>query len=291
MNYATKAHYTRAAQALGAKPLAPLNHPNTIERLRTLHPQPKDPVHPISDADLPPIPLVTEAAVKHAALKMNSYSGRGPDRMQPRLLRFLATTDVSTETGVTDLYTRTRLVARLSRAGIPNETLPLIGATTLLPFQARPDNIRPIAIWLALRQLATKVLLPSALEDCADYLSPQQMASGVGYCMDTVVPDARMLYNRNGPNNTHIMVSVDASNAFETCSRSNTLECTSTKAPTLARFCEAIYGKMPPPQASHHHRPPFSAALRAPKRETPRACLSSRPFFNRSFLKYMQGAT
>lgn len=133
MNSASKAHYTRAARALRKQPLAPLDDPQSIERLQPLYPKPKTPIRVIDEAELPPTPRITEASVRHAVHTMNLNSAPGSDRMQPSLLRTLATTDISPEEGVSALSTLTPLVARLAREDIPSATLPLIRASTLLP--------------------------------------------------------------------------------------------------------------------------------------------------------------
>lgn len=78
--------------------------------------------------------------------------------------------------------------------------------------------------------------------------------------MDVIVHDARMLYKGHGSDSSHLMVSIDATNAFNTCSRSRMLWCLLTKAPALARFINAMYRKIAPPCSFRYHRELLSAA-------------------------------
>lgn len=199
------------------------------------------------EAELPAVPRISEAAVRDAAHKMNPNSALCPDRMQPGLLRLLATTGISPEAGVSGLSTLTRLVVRLASAEIPPPMLPIIAAATIIHIKARRGKIQPIAIGQALRHLTTKVLLAPALSECSDYLAPQQKANWIRNSVDAIVRDARMLYRPYGSDSSRIMFSDDASDAFHTCSRSRMLHCLPEKASTLARFIDAIYGKIASP--------------------------------------------
>lgn len=65
--------------------------------------------------------------------------------------------------------------------------------------------------------------------------------------MDAIVYDARMLYNRHSSHSTRIMVSIVATNAIDSSSRTRMIPGLLAKAPTLARFINDIYGKIAPP--------------------------------------------
>ena len=129
---------------------------------------------------------------------MNPTSAAGPDHLSPRLLQFLALTSVSPEAGVTGLSALTRLVQRLVSGDLPDRTVPLLAASTLIPLQPHPDKIRPIAVRQALRRLVTNVLLPAVIDDTRDRLSPGQLANVVPSGMDAIVHDFRMLMRRHG---------------------------------------------------------------------------------------------
>ena len=233
MRFASQAQYTRAMRALTKAPIADLNDQHTHTQLRALHPRPPQPIEPIRDRDLPPTPELDEDAVLRAVKRMNPNAAAGPDRMPPRLLHLLVTSEVSPEAGLTGLSVLTRLVCRIVRVQIPDQSLPLLAAATLLLIRPRPDKIRPIAIGQVLRRLVTKVLLPAAISDSKEYLAPQQLANGILSAMDAVVHDARMLMKRHGQDSDFVMVPIDGRNAFNSCSRQQMLDALPTR-------CEAV---------------------------------------------------
>ena len=120
---------------------------------------------------------------------MNPNAAAGPDHMSPRLLHLLVNSEVSPKAGVTGLSALTRLVARLASGNIPDQSLPLLAAATLLPICPKPNKIRPIAIGQALRRLVTKAPLPKALGETRSFLAPQQLANGIPSAMDAIVHD------------------------------------------------------------------------------------------------------
>ena len=225
-------------------PIADLNDPHTHAGLQSLHTSPSNHIEPISDRDLPPSTEIDEAAELRAVKRMNPNAAAGPDRMPPRLLHFLVTGEVSPEAGVTGLSVLTRLVGRLARGQIPNQSFPLLSGATLLPIQPRPDKIiSPIAIGQVLRRLVTKVLLPATIADTKGYLEPEQLANGIPSAMDAVVHDARMLMKRYGQDSDFVMVPIDAKSAFNSYSRHRMLNILPERAPSLARFTNALYAE------------------------------------------------
>ena len=92
-----------------------------------------------------------------------------------------------------------------------------------------------------------KTLLPGALEDSREYLHPLQKANGIPAGMDAMIHDVRMINDRFKKNTDYAVVSVDASNAFNRCSRQRFLEALPDRAPSLARFCNLIYASVAPP--------------------------------------------
>ena len=167
--------------------------------------------------------------------------------MSPRLLHLLVTASVSPAAGLTGLGTLTRLVRWLARGDIPGATIPLIAAATLLPIKPLPCKIRPIATGQCLRRLVMKVLIAAAIAHTRDYLRPEQLANSVPRGMDSLFHDARMMPMRNSKVPDFIVVSIDARNAFSYFSRKRTLQSLPRRAPSLARFCNIVYGRTIPP--------------------------------------------
>ena len=252
---ASKAQYTRAMRAMTNASIADLTDPNTQIALEHLHPAPIQPITAVEARDLPPSPEVDESTVLGAVRRMNPNAAAGPDHMSPWLLQLLVNSEVSPEAGVTGLSALTRLVARLASGNIPDQSLPLLAAAILLPICPKPNKIRPIAIGQALRRLVTKALLPKALGDTRSFLAPQQLANVIPSAMDAIVHDARLLLRRHGNDPNYVMVTIDAKNSFNACSRQTILDTLPNRAPSLARFTNAVYAKTTPLLVLPSHPP------------------------------------
>ena len=246
MRLASEAQYSRAMLAFKAEPLADLSAPATRAAPTALHPTPASPFCPLLSTQLPPLPEITEGQVLRAARALNPTSAAGPDRLSPRLLQLLARTTLSPEAGVTGLSALTHLVQRLARGDVPDQTAPLLAASTLILLQPRADKMRPITVGQALRRLVTKVLLPPAIEYTRDWLLSEQLANAVPAGMDAIVHDCRMLMHRHGRDSNYIIVSVDARNAFNSFSRQSSLDHLPLQAPRLTCLLNLIYGRTMP---------------------------------------------
>lgn len=247
MRLASEGQYSRAVRSLCHSPIADLSSPDVLGKLQDLYPKPPAEIVPIPAHNLPSPPEITESEVLKAARGMNPTSAAGPDRFSPRLIRLLAFTNISPQAGVTGLSALANLVRRLAKGSLPEQTLPLFSAATLLPIQPKPGKIRPIAIGNSLRRLVTRVLLDPALVDTREFFAPEQLANGVCAGMDSIVHDIRMHMNRKGRREEYVFVSIDASNAFNVFSRQQLLDIIPSKAPSLAAFVNMIYGRSAPP--------------------------------------------
>lgn len=207
---------------------------------------PPEPITPLPREALPPCPDVTESSVLRAVLSLNPISAVSPDRMCTGLFHLIAKTNISPEAGVTGPSALIHLVRRLPGGDLPTHTILLISSAKLIPLQPYPGKIRPTAIGQALRRLVTKALLPAAISDRRHFLAPQQMASGVPTGLDAIVHDAGMLMRQHGHDDGLIMVSIDATNAFNRFPGQRMLDMLPIHTPSLARFITMIYGHSPP---------------------------------------------
>lgn len=170
----------------------------------------------------------------------------GPDRLSPRFLRLLARTSISPENGVSGLSADTCLVRRLAQGDLPEQTVPLLAASTNSLLQPFADKIWPIAVRRALRPLVTKVLFPTTIEDTRDRLLPEQLTNAIPSGTDAIVHDCRMQIKCHGPRTTYIIVSVDDRNAFNTFSLGEMFVRLPVQTPSLAQFINLIYGRTKP---------------------------------------------
>ena len=243
---AGEAQYGKAVRVLQSNDLADVHDPAVIAQLQALHPTPPTPIIPISDGDLPPSLPLSEDSVLAAVRHLNPNSAPGPDRFPPRLFHLLAKTSVSPEAGVSGLSALTLLIQRLADGNVPPESLPLIASATLVPVRVRSDKIRPIAIGTSLRRLVTKVLLPPAIADTSDYLAPLQVANKVRFGIDSVVHETRRAVDEHKCDAGRLLLKLDARNAFNEFSRQAMLDLLPSRAPSLARFINMVYGRATP---------------------------------------------
>lgn len=96
----------------------------------------------------------------------------GPDSISGRILRLFISTSTSPEARVSGLSVFTHLVRNMAHENLPEETIPVLWAATLLPIQPLPGKILAIAIAQVLRMLVTKFLLHGALVAPRDYFLP-----------------------------------------------------------------------------------------------------------------------
>ena len=247
MRFASEAQYGRTMRFLTNAPLAPLNDPAPHAKLADLHPTPEDTVTPLPTMDLPPAPTIDESAVFRAVRSIHPHPAAGPDHMTPRILHILVTSPISLQARVTGLSALTHLVRRLSGGYIPDASLPLLVAATLLSLKPRPGKTRPIAIGQVIRRVVMKTLLPTTLEDSREYFQALKKAQGIPAGMVAIVHDARMITNRYNQRADYVLVSVDASKAFNRCSRQCFLDALPDRAPTFARFRNRLYASSAPP--------------------------------------------
>lgn len=119
MHLAMDLQYYGAVRALTNPPIADLAKPETLTRLKALHPAPASPVTPIPTSDLPPPSNISEAEVLRAARPFNPSSAAVLNCLSSRLLRYIAYTSTSPIAGVTGLAVLTHLVRKLAKGDLP----------------------------------------------------------------------------------------------------------------------------------------------------------------------------
>lgn len=97
-----------------------------------------------------------------------------------------------------------------------------------------------------MRRLFAQSLLPAANEKSMDFMDPLQVACGAREGLDAIAHDVRQALEDCGGDDTIILVSADAENAFNRSSRKVILASAVTHAPSLALFANALYAKGTP---------------------------------------------
>lgn len=86
-----------------------------------------------------------------------------------------------------------------------------------------------------------KTLATASIEDTRDYLHLTQKANGIRAVLDVIINDTKTITSKNVIHKDFVVVSIDASNAYNRCSRQLFLKTLPQRAPILARFCNLIY--------------------------------------------------
>ena len=251
---AKRAAYGRATRALAQASSLPHDDPAILERLRALHPAPPSPVVPIPETSLPLRVALDPAKVARAVRKMDATSSSGADYMPVRTLHLVAQAQHTPRVGHSGLELLTAVCTEVLNADVPASVVPLLSAARLIPLDKGNGKIRPVAIGGVLRRLVTKIAIADDVPRNVPYLLPEQVCSGVRSGGEAMFHAVRELMDERGDDSNLVLVSIDASNAFNRFSRQKMLDLVVDRCPALARFVNMIYGGDPPALMYGCHR-------------------------------------
>jgi len=210
----------------------------TLEMLQEKHP-------PASEgmADLPDIcsdtPLsVSEVEVRRAVLSFPAGSSGGPDGIRPQHLKDLL---ACRESGADFLSALTGFVNTMLAGRCPTDLTPIFFGGRLLALNKKSGGVRPIAVGMTLRRLASKCASSYGVARMAHLLSPRQLGVGIAGGCEAAVHSARRYLQTLEPD--HIMVKLDFANAFNSLHRSKMLLAIRDYLPELYAFCFSSYSQ------------------------------------------------
>ena len=192
-------------------------------------------------ADLPDIcsdiPLsVSEAEVRRAVLSFPAGSSGGPDGIRPQHLKDLL---ACRDSGADFLSALTGFVNTVLARCCPTDVTPVFFGGRLLALNKKSGGIRPIAVGMTLRRLASKCASSYGASRMAPLLSPRQLGVGIAGGCEAAVHSARRYLQTLEPD--HIMVKLDFANAFNSLHRSKMLLAIKDHLPELYAFCYSSY--------------------------------------------------
>ena len=251
---AKAAAYGRATKALAQAPSLSHDDPAILERLQSLHPAPPSPIVGLPETALPLRVVLDPAKVSRAVRQMDATSSAGVDHMPVRLLHLVAQAENTPREGQSGLELLTEVCTEVINADVPVSIVPLLSAARLVPIDKGDQKIRPVAIGGVLRRLVTKIAIADDIPRNVPYLLPEQVCSGVRAGGEAMFHSVRELMDARGNDSNLVLVSIDASNAFNRFSRQKMLDLIVERCPALARFVNMIYGGEPPAlmYGSHH---------------------------------------
>ena len=153
-------------------------------------------------------------------------SAGGPDGLRPQHL-----SDMVGPQGGTLLDALTELMSLVLSGGVPEQVRPFFFGATLYAFAKKDGGVRPIAVGLSLRRLASKIANSKALDLCSSLLAPRQLGVGIKGGAEALAHAARrFLYSMKAD---EVFVKLDFSNANNSIRRDAVLEATAQFAPAL----------------------------------------------------------
>jgi hypothetical protein len=181
---------------------------------------------------------VVEDDVRKAVQSFPAGSSGGPDGLRPQHLKELIG---CREAGSDFLTALTAFVNMLMAGKCPINVAPIFFGGRLIALDKKSGGIRPIAIGLTLRRLASKCANAAGVTRLADYFRPRQLDVGTPGGCEAAVHAARR-YLQSMPAD-HVMVKLDFSNAFNSLHREDMLLAVRDRLPDLYAYCHSAYAR------------------------------------------------
>ena len=207
-----------------------------LAKLRLKHPP------ATMDASTMPVPQsdsslsVGEPDVRKAIMSFPAGSSAGPDGLRPQHLKDMINCQ---ERGPELLTALTGFVNMVLSGHCPREVAPILFGGRLIALEKKSGGIRPIAIGLTLRRLASKCANFFGVERLRSSFSPRQLGVGTPGGCDTAVHCARR-YLQSMPAG-HVMAKLDFANAFNSLHRRDMLLAVRDNLPELYSYSFSAY--------------------------------------------------
>jgi len=124
---------------------------------------------------------------------------------------------------------------------MPYRSCPVFFGGRLLALSKKSGGIRPIAIGLTLRRLASKCANSYGVKKLAGYFYPHQLGIGTPGGCEAAVHSARRFIEVLPQN--HVFVKLDFTNAFNSLHRHDMLHSVYNRLPELYAYCQSAYGQ------------------------------------------------
>ena len=179
---------------------------------------------------------VEESEVRKAILSFTAVSAGGHDGLRPQHLKELVLCRESCQELLTDL---TAFVNMLLAGRCPKTVAPVFFGGRLLALHKKSGGIRPIAIGLTLRHLASKCANSAIMAHLRPQFAPWQLGLGMSGCCEAAVHSTRHYLESLAPG--HVVVKLDFSNAFNNIHRTDMLQAVFDRIPELFAFTNSAY--------------------------------------------------
>ena len=225
-----------AVRLLNSDDTPALPSPENWARLQEKHPPASPTDKPFADPHQFTPLAVDEAAVRKAAMSFPAGSSGGPDGLRPQHLKELIQ---CRESGPDFLTALTGFVNLVLSGHCPADVAPIFFGGRLIALNKKSGGIRPIAVGLTLRRLASKCANAHAVSRLAAYFRPVQLGVGTPGGCEAAVHAARRFLETMPQD--HVLVKLDFTNAFNCLHRPDMLQSIVDRVPELFPFCHAAY--------------------------------------------------
>jgi len=203
--------------------------------------QAKHPPATLCSTDLPSPdrcqPLeVEESDVQKAIMSFPAGSAGGPDGLRPQHLKEVISCRESGQEILTDL---TAFINLVLAGRCPKSVAPVFFGGRMLALNKKCGGIRPIAVGLTLRRLASKCANSAVLKRLRPDFAPRQLGLGTPGGCEAAVHTTRRFLESLAPD--HVVVKLDFSNAFNSIHRGDMLQAVFDRIPELFAFASSAY--------------------------------------------------
>jgi len=200
--------------------------------------------HPVGSGGLTDLPGINPAQVlsvsdddvRRAVQSFPAGSSAGPDGMRPQHLKDLV---FCREAGTDFLSALTGFTNTVMAGLCPSHVSSFFFGGRLIALNKKSGGVRPIAVGVTLRRLASKCANAHGAARMAPTLGPRQLGVGIPGGCEAAIHSARR-YLQSLPAD-HVMVKLDFANAFNSLHRSDMLRSIYNTLPELYAFCFSSY--------------------------------------------------
>ena len=214
------------------------NSDSVYAQLLDKHPTPAAERDPLPDLQPTAAVQMSETEVLRAVHSFPAGSAGGPDGVRPQhVLEMVNCRETSSE-----LHSAmTGFVNCLLKGEIHPSVSPVLFGGNLIALEKKTGSVRPIAIGYTLRRIAAKCANSFAASQLEDHFSPMQLGVRTPRGCEAAVHATRR-YIEAMPD-SHVVVKVDYSNAFNSLRRDLMLQSVASAVPGIYRFCHLSYSQ------------------------------------------------
>ena len=209
---------------------------DALQKLQVKHPSASGKLNDLPDINPDLIHSVTESDVRQAVLSFPAGSSGGPDGMRPQHLKDLL---MCRESGTDFLAALTGFTNAVLAGLCPKAAAPFFFGGRLLALNKKSGGIRPIAVGVTLRRLASKCANTHGAARMAPLFGPRQHGVDIGGA-------ARQPFIRLAATYRVCLLTklkLDFANAFNSLHRSDMLLSIRDCLPEFYAFCLSSYAQ------------------------------------------------